>query len=222
MAIPIASQAAGPSPAKSKTLVFHVVFSPEEFIQANNVRNPHSQFSLGDELVFHDQLFSGGQHVVDEAGSCVLVDVSQAPLANCTMVVQLPGGTITGQFLNGQPPHKQIAITGGTGVYDAAGGDGTLVVNGRQVGETVPKDRSAPCRTRVAATAAPGLVTARSGEAIPGARWGRRGGQLLPQMPMMRALTMSVCCCSDSVPESALTRMTAWLVPSVVVNGLLK
>jgi hypothetical protein len=125
--IPIASQAAGPSPAKSQTLVFHVLFSPEEFIQANNVRNPNSPFSLGDELVFHDQLFSGSQHVGDEAGSCVLVDVSQAPLANCSMVVQLPGGTITGQFLNGQPPHKQIAITGGTGVYDAAGGDGTLV-----------------------------------------------------------------------------------------------
>ena len=127
VAIPIASQAAGPSPAKSKTLVFHVVFSPPEFVQANNVRNPHSQFSLGDEIVFHDQLFSGGQHVGDEAGSCVLVDVSQAPLANCSDVVRLPGGTITAQFLDAPPPHKVLAITGGSGVYDAAGGDGTLV-----------------------------------------------------------------------------------------------
>ena len=96
VAIPIASQAAGPSPAKSKT------------------------------LVFHDQLFSGSQHVGDDAGSCVIVDVSHI-LANCTMVIRLPGGTITGQFLNAPPPHKQIALTGGTGVYDAAGGDGTLV-----------------------------------------------------------------------------------------------
>src|SRR5436190_12545287 len=72
VAIPIASQAAGTSPAKSKTLVFNVAFSPPEFVQANNVRNPHSQFSLGDEIVFHDQLFSGGQHAGDEAGSCVL------------------------------------------------------------------------------------------------------------------------------------------------------
>jgi len=127
VAIPVASQADGPSPAKSRTLVFSVAFSPPEFVQANNVRNPHSPFSLGDEIVFHDQLFSGGQHVGDEAGSCVLVDVSQAPLASCTMVIRLPGGSITGQFLNAPPPRKQIAITGGTGVYDAAGGEGTLV-----------------------------------------------------------------------------------------------
>jgi hypothetical protein len=127
VAIPVASQADGPSPAKSRTLVFSVAFSPPEFVQANNVRNPHSPFSLGDEIVFHDQLFSGGQHVGDDAGSCVLVDVSPAPLANCSEVIRLPGGSITGQFLNAPPPRKQIAITGGTGVYDAAGGEGTLV-----------------------------------------------------------------------------------------------
>jgi len=127
VAIPVASQADGPSPAKSKTLVFSVAFSPPEFVQANNVRNPHSPFSLGDEIVFHDQLFSSGQHVGDDAGSCVLVDISPAPLANCSEVIRLPGGSITGQFLNAPPPRKQIAITGGTGVYDAAGGEGTLV-----------------------------------------------------------------------------------------------
>src|SRR5690348_5223307 len=82
VAISAASQAAGPSPAKSKTLVFHVVFSPPEFIRANNVRNPRSPFALGDELVFHDQLFASGQHVGDEGGSCVIVDLSQL-LANC-------------------------------------------------------------------------------------------------------------------------------------------
>ena len=113
VAIPIASQAAGPSPAKSKTLVFHVAFSPPEFVPANNVRNPHSPYSLGDEIVFHDQLFSGSQHVGDDAGSCVIVDVSHI-LANCTMVIRLPGGT---------------------GVYDAAGGDGTLVEFPNQTGK---------------------------------------------------------------------------------------
>jgi len=127
VAIPAASQAARPSPAKSKTLVFHVAFSPPEFVPANNDRNPNSPISLGDELVFHDQLFSGGQHVGDEAGSCVVVDVSQGGLANCSEVIRLPGGTITGQFLNSPPPHKQIAITGGTGVYNAVGGEATLV-----------------------------------------------------------------------------------------------
>jgi len=44
--------------------------------------------------------------------------------------------------------------------------------------------------------------------------------QLLPQMPIVTALKMSFCCCMES--PSALTRTTAWLLPSVVVNGLLK
>ena len=95
----VASQAAAPSVTKpslaqSKTLTFDVVFSPLNIVAANNVRNPHSPFSLGDELVFHDQLFSSGQHVGDEAGSCVIVDVSQAALSNCTEVIRLPHGTI--------------------------------------------------------------------------------------------------------------------------------
>jgi hypothetical protein len=135
VAIPAVSQAARSSPAaKSGTLVFDVVFSPEELIQANNVRNPNGPFTLGDELVFHDQLFSGGQNVGDEAGSCVLVDVSQAPLANCSDVVRLPGGTITAQFLDAPPPLKQLAITGGSGAYDAVSGDGTLIENGNGTG----------------------------------------------------------------------------------------
>ena len=127
LAIPAASHAAGPSPATSKTLVFHVKFSPPEPVKANNVRIPHSLFALGDEIVFHDQLFSGGQHAGDEAGSCVIVDLSHGGLANCSEVIRLPGGTITGQFLNAPPPAKQIAITGGTGIYSAVAGNATLV-----------------------------------------------------------------------------------------------
>lgn len=42
------SQAAGPGPAKSQTLVFNVVFSPYGPVQANNVRSPNSPFALGD------------------------------------------------------------------------------------------------------------------------------------------------------------------------------
>jgi Allene oxide cyclase barrel like domain len=126
VAIPAASQAAPSSPAKSTTLVFDVVFSPFEFVQANPVRNPNSPYSLGDEIVFHDQLFSSGQQVGDEAGSCVVVDVTNL-LLNCTEGIRLRDGTITTQFLNAPPPLKQLAITGGTGVYNTAGGDGTLV-----------------------------------------------------------------------------------------------
>lgn|SRR5512135_2829525 len=134
IAIPAASQAARSSPAKSRTLVFHVVFSPFELVQANNARNPDSPYSLGDEIVFHDQLFSSGQHVGDEAGSCVIVDVSPV-LANCSDVVRLRDGTITAQFVISGPPRKQLAITGGSGVYNAAGGDGTLVEFGNNTGK---------------------------------------------------------------------------------------
>jgi hypothetical protein len=123
------SQAAGPSPAKSQTLVFDVVFSPFEPIQANNVRNPNAPTALGDELVAHDQLFSHGQNVGDDAFSCVVVSLPpDTPLANCTGVFRLPGGTIAFQTTAvAGPAPKDLAVTGGTGIYRSVGGDGTLV-----------------------------------------------------------------------------------------------
>ncbi len=136
VSISAVSQAAGPSPAKSKTLVFDVVFSPHAFVAANNVRNPHSPFSLGDELVSHDQLFSHARHVGDDAFSCVVVSVPPATtLANCTGVFRVPGGTIAFQTtaIPGPKP-KDLALTGGTGTYRNAGGDGTLVEFGNGKG----------------------------------------------------------------------------------------
>jgi hypothetical protein len=137
VSITAVSQAAGPSPAKSKTLIFDVVFSPFSPVAANNVRNPGSPFALGDEIVFHDQLFSAGQHAGDEVGSCVLVSVPpDATLANCTFIARVPGGNITAQFpsIPGPAP-KELALTGGTGTYRNAGGDGTLVEFGNGKGK---------------------------------------------------------------------------------------
>ena len=131
------SQAAGPSPAKSQTLVFDVVFSPFELVQANNVRDPNSPFSLGDEIVAHDQLFSHGQQVGDDAISFVLVSVPPDPvLANGTGVFRVPGGTIAIQTTaTPGPAPKDLAVTGGTGTYRNAGGDGTLVEFGNGKGQ---------------------------------------------------------------------------------------
>jgi len=132
-----ASQAAAPSPAKSTTLTFSVVFSPLHLIAANNVRNPRSPIALGDEIVEHDQLFSGGLHVGDDMFSCVVVSAPPAaPLANCTAIFRLPGGNITAQTpaVPGPAP-KDLALTGGTGTYRNAGGDGTLVEFGRVHGK---------------------------------------------------------------------------------------
>ena len=96
--IPAASQAAVPGTAKSKTLMFHVVFSPHTIVATNNVRPPHPPFALGDENIFHDQLFLKGHHAGDELGSCVIVSIPPDPvLANCSLVIRLPGGNIVGQ-----------------------------------------------------------------------------------------------------------------------------
>jgi hypothetical protein len=58
----------------------------------------------------------------------VIAAITPELLANCTLVIRLPGGNITGQFVAIQgPTPKQLALTGGTGTYRNAGGEGTLV-----------------------------------------------------------------------------------------------
>lgn len=123
------SQAAGPAPAKSQTLVFDMKFSPFEFVQVNNVRNPNAPFSLGDETVAHDQLFAHGKLVGDDAITNVIVSVPPDKVAVLTTgVFRLPGGSIAVQALTVPgPAHKQLAVTGGTGRYANVGGDGTVV-----------------------------------------------------------------------------------------------
>jgi allene oxide cyclase-like protein len=134
VAIAASSQAAQPSTAKARTLTFDVVFSPFAPIAANNERDPNSPFALGDEIVFHDQLFASGKRVGDDLGSCVIASLGPPLEANCSLVIRLPDGNLTGQFVAIQGPEpRQIALTGGTGRYRNAGGEGTLVEfgNGR-------------------------------------------------------------------------------------------
>jgi hypothetical protein len=130
-----ASQAAVPSATTSKTLIFDVVFSPPTIIAANDVRPEHSPIALGDENIFNDQLFSGGQHVGETVGSCVVVAITPDIVGNCTAVFEVPGGDITAQFATGPGgAPKPIALTGGTGIYRNAGGEGTLVEFGNGTG----------------------------------------------------------------------------------------
>jgi hypothetical protein len=135
VAVSAASQAAEPSPAKSRTLTFDVVFSPFSLVAANNERDPSSPVALGDEVVFHDQLSSRGEQVGDEVGSCVIAAVTPEILANCSGVIRLPGGNIAFQFPNVPgPAPKDLAVTGGTGTYRNVGGEGTLVEFGNGKG----------------------------------------------------------------------------------------
>jgi hypothetical protein len=135
-AVSATSQAAEPNTHKATTLSFDVVFSPFTPIAANNVRDPNSPFALGDEIVFHDQLFAGGKRVGDDLGSCVIASItSQELAANCSLVIRLPDGNLTGQFIAVQgPAPREIALTGGTGRYRSAGGEGTLVEFGNGKG----------------------------------------------------------------------------------------
>lgn len=131
--IAAASSTTTPVTTLSRTLSFNVHFSPFTALHLNPKPDPQTGFGPGDEITFHDLLFSHGKQAGGEGGSCVIVDGSQA-LANCTDVVRLRNGTITAQFLNGPPPRKQLAVTGGTGIYRNVGGEGTLVEFGNGTG----------------------------------------------------------------------------------------
>ena len=135
VSIAATSQAAGSSAARSRTLSFDVQFSPFTLIRANPVRDPNSPFALGDEITFHDLLFSRGKQVGDQVGSCVIVALTPEVLANCSEVMRLAGGNISAQFANapGSAP-KDLALTGGTGTYRNVGGEGTLVEFGNGTG----------------------------------------------------------------------------------------
>jgi hypothetical protein len=125
-----ASATADPESGRDRAMTFHVVFSPFNYTDLG-APGP----SAADIIVFHDQL-QGGKTVGDEVGSCILVD--KEGLASCTGVVRLgKRGTITYSFVNAPPPHKVLAVTGGSGQFLTARGDGTLDENGDGTGTLV-------------------------------------------------------------------------------------
>src|SRR5690349_16207143 len=121
------ADAAAPAPAydagAGTTLQFQVTFSPFHLTDIGE-----EGLSAGDLIDFHDRLFRGGREVGDEVGSCVVVEATG--LSNCTGVVRLGRDTITYAFVNAPPPEKVLAVTGGSGRFRTAHGDGTLVENG--------------------------------------------------------------------------------------------
>jgi len=136
MSVSTASQAGDSSTARSKRLVFDVEFSPFTIVAANNVRAPNAPFSIGDEILFHDQFSVNGRPAGDSVGSCVVVVLTPEALANCTGVFRLTGGNIAAQFVAVQgPTPKEVAVTGGTGTFRNVGGDGSLVEFGDGTGK---------------------------------------------------------------------------------------
>jgi hypothetical protein len=104
-------------------LEFDVQFSP---FNDTDLGDPGP--SAADLVVFHDLLRVDGTEVGHEVGSCVVVDPDG--LSSCTAVITLDDGTIAFALENAPPPRKVLAVTGGSGSYRSAGGDGVLVENG--------------------------------------------------------------------------------------------
>jgi hypothetical protein len=96
-----------------------------------------SKFSVGDRVVFSDDLFTakGGPQVGTDGGECTTVRVTDAAAASgvlqCLVTFSLPGGQVTTQALNtltsgGFAGAQTGAITGGTGRYRGATGQFTV------------------------------------------------------------------------------------------------
>jgi hypothetical protein len=135
VAIAGAAPQAKPEATNATTLRFDVRFS--DFFVVD-VGEPN--LSLGDYTVFHDQLFAHGKRVGDQSGTCPIVDLGQG-LIHCTGTIRMSGGQITFQGLTTTAPTKQVAITGGTGRYQDASGQGTLVEFGNGTGSLTLKLR---------------------------------------------------------------------------------
>jgi hypothetical protein len=112
----------------SSTLEFDVQFSPFNY---TDLGEPGP--SAADQIVFDDTLLQDGRQVGHEVGSCVVVAVSG--LSSCTVVLTLDGrGTLAYALENSPPPRKVLAVTGGSGEFRTARGDGVLVENGDGTG----------------------------------------------------------------------------------------
>jgi hypothetical protein len=82
--------------------------------------------SLDDYTVFHDTLLRNGEEVGDEGGTCPIIDVEQG-LIHRTGTIRLPGGQLA--FRGSPLPRRPNSSPspGGTGRYQGAGGEATLV-----------------------------------------------------------------------------------------------
>src|SRR3954465_11984166 len=91
--------------------------------------------SAGDQRTFYDVLVDGkGRHVGYSGGSCAVESVTP-PVFSCSITFSLPGGQLTTPPLPPPgPAPKPLAITGGTGAYRYARGQGTLVEYGKRNG----------------------------------------------------------------------------------------
>lgn len=106
-------------------------------IQSTSLDHHPQGFTQGDELIFADQLLMGGTAVGLGGVTCTVVHaVGSAPgpesHMQCVATFDLPKGQITAQGMFALAPLQRapFAITGGTGAYRDAGGQGTVTETG--------------------------------------------------------------------------------------------
>ena len=88
---------------------------------------------VGDLLVFQDRIFREGTKtkIGVEGGSCIVTALLRKGFqTHCTGTVSLGRGQISFQGLVTDAPRKAMAVVGGTGAYEGAGGELILVENG--------------------------------------------------------------------------------------------
>ena len=79
--------------------------------------------SLGDTLVFTENLFRDGRRVGFDTGVCTVARAEHRPGAfQCQAIARIGGDQLTAQGLAFDQPSNVFAITGGTGRWRNAGG----------------------------------------------------------------------------------------------------
>jgi hypothetical protein len=125
-ALAYGTTAATASKPQTTTFTYSVRYSP--FFQLDLGKKGQT---LGDELIAHDLLYTkGGRKIGQDVMACTLASTAP-PEASCNLTFVFADGTITGQSMDTPPPHKIIAITGGTGKYLGARGRIELFESGQ-------------------------------------------------------------------------------------------
>lgn len=101
--------------------------------QFSQIDLPPTGFGQGDEVVFHDVLLAHGQAIGHDGGACTATSVTKgrAPEFQCVVTFSFRrAGQVTAQGLIriGNPASFRgvMAVTGGTGVFARARGQGTI------------------------------------------------------------------------------------------------
>ncbi len=130
-AIAVGVVLAGPSRAET-VVTYTAIDRSSNYIPGNNA-NPRSQTPAQGDMFAIDEVLKNqaGQTVGYDSGTCVVTNTGG--LAHCTVTGALPGGSITVQgIINFNRDTFVLAITGGTGRFNGAGG----WLEGRNVNDT--------------------------------------------------------------------------------------